>query len=96
MLPHVVRWNGEHVGDRYTGLLRAAGRDGSDAAAERLATRLEALRRAAGLQMSLRDLGVPRESLPALAAEAATQWTGTFNPRPFDAGSALVLYEQAY
>jgi alcohol dehydrogenase len=27
MLPHVVRWNAGHVGDRYAELLRASGRD---------------------------------------------------------------------
>ena len=31
-----------------------------------------------------------------LAAEAATQWTGTFNPRPFDKVAALELYERAW
>jgi hypothetical protein len=31
-----------------------------------------------------------------LAAEAATQWTGTFNPRQFDQAGALEVYEQAF
>jgi hypothetical protein len=31
-----------------------------------------------------------------LATEAATQWTGTFNPRTFDSAAALALYERAY
>ena len=96
MLPHVVRWNADHVGDRYAGLLRAAGRDAGDAPAERLAARLDALARAGGLPTTLRDLGVPRDGLATLAADAATQWTGTFNPRPFDAAAALTLYERAY
>jgi len=39
---------------------------------------------------------VPRDDLAMLAAEAARQWTGTFNPRPFDARGALALYERAY
>jgi len=39
---------------------------------------------------------VPRADFAALAADAATQWTGTCNPRPFDAASALELYEHAY
>ena len=65
-------------------------------AGERLAARLDALARAGGLPATLRELGIAREQLPALAAEAATQWTGTFNPRPFDAAGALVLYERAY
>jgi len=99
MLPHVVRWNADHVGDRYAGLLRAARRYAPTidrAPAERLAERLEALRQAGALPTTLRDLGVPREGIATLAADAATQWTGTCNPRPFDAAAALDLYERAY
>lgn len=96
MLPHLVRWNAGYVGDRYRDLLRIAGRDGGDKPAERLAARLEELARAGNLPAALRELGVLREDFPALAADAATQWTGTFNPRPFDAASALALYQQAY
>ena len=68
---------------------------GADAT-ERLATRLAALARTGGLSATLRDLGVPRQDLPALSEEAAKQWTGTCNPRPFDGAAALHLYEQAY
>jgi alcohol dehydrogenase len=96
MLPHVVRWNALQVADRYRDLLWACGRQPGNAPGERLAERLEELARAGGLPRTLRDLGVPRDSLPALAADAATQWTGTFNPRPFDAAAAIALYEQAY
>ncbi|PYR61721.1 MAG: alcohol dehydrogenase [Acidobacteria bacterium] len=91
MLPHVVRWNGNHVGNRYAELA------GSPVdAAERLAARLNALARAGDLPATLRELGVARDTLQALAADAAAQWTGTFNPRPFDAAGALEIYEQAY
>ncbi len=96
MLPHVVRWNADHVGDRYHELLRIAGLDPGKNAAERLAGRLEALARAGGLPSTLTAVGVMKEDLPALAADAATQWTGTFNPRPFDAAAARALYERAY
>ena len=96
MLPHVVRWNAEHVGDRYAELLRTAGHDAGGTAAERLAVRLEELARDGGLSSTLRDIGIARAEIPMLAAEAATQWTGTFNPRPFDAAAALELYERAY
>ncbi len=95
MLPHVVRWNAEVVGDRYADLLRASGRD-EGSPGIRLADRLEQLARAGGLPATLRDAGVERGDLAALAADAATQWTGTFNPRPFDAAAALALYERAY
>jgi alcohol dehydrogenase len=96
MLPHVVRWNADVVGDRYARLLRASGHDPGPRPGETLAARLEALARAGGLPASLHELAVPRDALPALSADAAKQWTGTFNPRPFDAAAALALYERAY
>jgi alcohol dehydrogenase len=96
MLPHVVRWNAEVVGDRYADLLRVSGSESGDAPGKRLAARLEELARAGGLTSALHDLDVPRADLTALAADAATQWTGTCNPRQFDAAAALTLYERAY
>jgi alcohol dehydrogenase class IV len=97
LLPHVVRWNGAVAGARYAELLAATGRAADPAAAaEALAARLEALARAAGLPRRLADVGVPEAALPELAAEAATQWTGRFNPRPFDGQVAQELYRAAY
>jgi alcohol dehydrogenase len=94
MLPHVVRWNVGAVGDRYADLLRFAGRNGDDAGPH-LAARLDHLARAGGLPRTLTEIGVSRQDLDALAADAATQWTGSFNPRPFDARAARELYERA-
>jgi alcohol dehydrogenase len=96
MLPHVVRWNADYVADRYRDLLRSSGLDPGASPADRLAARLEELARLGRLPATLRDVGVMKGDLPVLAADAATQWTGTFNPRPFDAAGALALYEQAY
>ena len=98
MLPHVVRWNGadEEVAGRYKALLDAVGRDAGDAPGAQLAGRLEDLARAGGLPATLRGIGAARDDFDALAADAATQWTGTFNPRPFDAAAAVALYERAY
>ena len=96
MLPHVVRWNAGHVGHRYAELLGLATDTPAEEAGERLSARLQTLARAGNLPATLQDLGVPRADLPLLAAAAATQWTGTFNPRPFDAAAGLALYERAY
>jgi len=84
MLPHVVRFNHQAVGGRYANLH------------PRLDARLEELRRAGELPATLRELGVSREDFPSLARDAASQWTGTFNPRPFDARSAEELYKLAW
>ena len=89
MLPHVVRWNGDEVGDRYAELLRAANLDGGKRPGERLAARLEEQARAGGLPRHAAGPGRVAQDFDALAADAATQWTGTFNPRPFDAAAAL-------
>jgi len=90
MLPHVVRWNEEIVGERYQELLRVSGRSAN------LAGRLAELAQAGGLPGRLRSLGIPVEDLPLLATDATKEWTGTFNPRPLDPAAALALYEQAY
>ena len=87
LLPHVVRWNGEAAGALYAELLGSS---------EELATRLSALAAAGGLPRTLRDVGVPQEEIPALAAEAAEQWTGAFNPRPFDTAGATEVYTCAF
>jgi alcohol dehydrogenase len=102
MLPHVVRWNAGHVGGRYAELLALAAGTGIEAppsaaeAGEALAAHLDALARAGGLPATLREIGAAQTDLPALAADAAGQWTGTFNPRPFDLAGALALYERAF
>jgi alcohol dehydrogenase len=97
MLPHVVRWNADHVGARYAELIRALGGQSEPATAgEHLAHHLEHLARAVGLPTTLRQIGVPKESLRTLAVDAAKQWTGTFNPRPFDEAGATELYQRAY
>ena len=97
LLPHVVRWNGAVAGARYAELLAATGRVVAEAdAAEALASRLEALAVAGGLPRGLRSAGVPEADLPVLAEEAAEQWTGRYNPRPFDARGARELYRAAF
>jgi alcohol dehydrogenase len=95
MLPHVVRWNGEVVGDRYAQLLHIGGRICLDDPGHALASRLDQLARAGGLPATLREIGVRQEDIPALAADAATQWTGAHNPRPFTDQDAIRLYKLA-
>jgi alcohol dehydrogenase len=95
LLPHVVRWNAGAARSRYAELLTLAGRRARQPA-RALADRLEELAVAGGLPRTLGEAGVKKEDLPRLAEEAAEQWTGRFNPRPFDASGALELYEAAF
>jgi alcohol dehydrogenase len=82
LLKHVVRWN---CSPRYR-----------DLGCGDLAARLDELAAAAGLPRTLREIGVSAADLPQLAEAAAQQWTGRFNPRPFDAAVALEIYRCAY
>ncbi len=99
LLPSVVRWNGAVAADRYADLVRSSrvqtGAAGI-APTETLAQKLEELASFGALRRSLSAVGVPAADLRMLAAEAAEQLTGTFNPRPFDQAGALEVYEQAY
>jgi alcohol dehydrogenase len=97
LLPHVVRWNATVANDRYETLLGTPRRRARDEeAAETLARRLEDLATAGGLALKLRETGVEESAIPELAELAAQQWTGTFNPRPFDAVGAMEIYKAAY
>ena len=86
-LPSVVRFNTDKVAQDYAALHQ----DGAS-----LASRLEELAELGGLPRRLRDDGIPEEDLPSLARAATKQWTGNFNPRPFDEAAALEIYRCAY
>ena len=96
--PHVIRFNAVAVGPLYGELAGQAGLANGDPqlGAVKLAERVEALARAAGLPARLSACGVNRAILPVLADEAAQQWTGKFNPRPAGFAELLRLYEEAY
>ncbi|HZI17884.1 MAG TPA: iron-containing alcohol dehydrogenase [Pyrinomonadaceae bacterium] len=96
LLPAVVRWNAGHAGESYAGLLGTRERGAAGDAAEALARRLEEMAAAGGLATRLGAAGVARGDLPRLASDAARQWTGRFNPRPFDERGALEIYEWAF
>jgi len=99
LLPSVVRWNENVAADDYAKLLSwssAAAKPSDLTATEALARRLEELAEAGGLRTSLRANGVSESELTELASEAAEQWTGTFNPRPFDKQGAIEVYQCVY
>jgi alcohol dehydrogenase len=99
LLAHVVRWNASLCAERYVELVQTASQHDTPlhpCGSEALAQRLETLAVAGSLHTRLRDANVPREDLPLLAKAAANEWTGQFNPRPFDAAGALEVYECAY
>jgi alcohol dehydrogenase len=100
MLPHVIRFNGVTCRDWYQELVADAPvannmlnvGDGVEGLAQFFASLVQV----AGLATRLRECGVPQDSLPRLAGQAAKQWTGTFNPRTVESDEWLGLYREAY
>jgi alcohol dehydrogenase len=86
MLPHVIHFNSALVEAalEYRDLF-----DGD------LAARVTSLVTEAGLPTTLGACGVDRGRIPALAKEAAAQWTAQFNPRPVTEADFVKLYEAA-
>ena len=94
-LPRVVRWNAAPAREAYRDLLRVAGIPAGDDPADTLAGRLDAWIAMADLPPDFAGESLPAMDLPALAEEASSEWTGRFNPRPFDAAGALAVYRSA-
>jgi len=96
MLPHVVRFNGPGCGPAYAELLGEIGKACEpDAAAECLAMWLADLLARSRLAATLAAARVTAPDTAALAAQAASQWTAGFNPRPVNATDLAGLYEAA-
>ena len=96
LLPSVVRWNESVAADQYALLLKwssSAEKFPGLSATEALARRLEELTEAGGLRQTLRASGIKESDLNDLAVDAAEQWTGTFNPRPFNKEGAIEVYQ---
>ena len=94
MLPHVLRFNSAVPAARatyahFSEILRTSG-----------TSELPLVDWVAALVNEARiPAPVPADTplnLPALAADAAKQWTGTFNPRPLHPDDIVALYRQAF
>ena len=87
MLPHVVRFNALE-NDLYAATLGQS--------ADALARRIEQLLDAGRIRRRISDHDIPADALPMLAADAAKQWTATFNPRAAGEAEMLALYRHAF
>ena len=98
MLPHVIRFNGQDPDSQraYVELLsHCKVSDAGEDAVETLADLVSRFVKMAGLKTKLAELNVTEEHFVDMAADAAQQWTGTFNPVPVDVDSLLQLYRDA-
>ena len=92
LLPAVLRFNESAAGDKYTTLGRVIGLS----AGQDLASFVEDLNARLGLPKSLREMGVPMQVLPAMAAAAVADHSTATNPRPASQDDFAALLEAAY
>jgi alcohol dehydrogenase len=99
MLPHVIRCNGRVIADQYRELIAAGRRAGANIdetdSAESLAQFVTRLAARGSLATRLSACGVAAADIPTMAAAAAEQWTGTFNPIDLTSRDYQQLYEAA-
>lgn len=109
MMPHVVRFNGQVVEDRYEELASTLDKPSLDAlignsdlkGSAIIAELVTCWLRHAGLSTNLRQIkGWPeatkeKETLELLAINATKQWTGAFNPRSVTYDCFLDMYRAA-
>lgn len=101
LMEHVVAFNYEAAANRYdqVGLLLGAVIEPGMPQEERKAAVLRSIRTIredAGITVSLQDLGVPRDALPTLAAQAVTDPCMLTNPRQPRVSDIEGIYESAY
>jgi len=92
MLPAIIAFNARDplAHERYMELSAAA----DFGPIEDFIGELEVLLDVAKMREGLSKYGIDRAAFPALAKEAAQQWTATFNPRPIMAEDFEQLYEE--
>jgi len=102
ILPHIIRFNAADDASRRAYAELASGpelacvSEGLEQAVDALVSEIDRFLALANMPQRLRDCGIESSQLPMLAAEAAKQWTATFNPRPIIADDFLTIYETAY
>ena len=90
-MPAVLRFNKDHVGDKYLRLCAAMGlAEGTD-----LAAFIENFNAKLGLPANLREMGVPESILDEMAGAAEEDHCNATNPRPADKADYRRLLEEA-
>jgi alcohol dehydrogenase class IV len=91
VMPAVLRFNADHVGDKYERLAEAMGL----APDAEFVDAVMALNHRLGIPSGLREMGVEEDWLPDLAKQAVGDHCNSTNPRPADADDYVALFRAA-
>lgn len=100
LLPYVMAWNLRSCLGTYPPIAEAMGEevDGMppERASERAVEAVQRLSRDVGIPEHLREVGVTRDAIPALATDAMKSGNVLVNPRPTTYDDIVDLFEKAY
>jgi alcohol dehydrogenase len=101
MLPEVLRYNSaeNECADTYQNLAASVLVDNATSAEDRdtewIIRGINDIMMMSGMEVRFQTYEVSSKDVPELAAEAAKQWTGTFNPRPLEQSDFELLYHKS-
>lgn len=100
LLPHVLKFNGKVCPELFRNMGRAFGLDmnniSDDEAVNRVVEAVTDLSKRLNIPQTLREIGIPREMIPQLAAQAINDACTPGNPREVTVDDIINIYNEAY
>ena len=100
LLPHVLRFNGKVCPELFKNMGRAFNLDmdnlSDEETIEKVANAVQDLSKRLRIPQTLKEVGIPREMLPQLAAQAFNDICTGGNPREVTVEDLIKIYEEAY
>lgn len=100
LLPHVMRFNGQVCPDLFRNMGRAFGLNmeglNDYEVIETIVDAIQELSKSTNIPQRLRDVGIPKEMIPQLAAQAINDACTPGNPREVTVDDLITIYNQAY
>ena len=100
LLPHVLKFNGKVCPELFRNMGRAFGLDmektSDDEAVNRVVDAVADLSKRLNIPQSLKEIGIPKEMIPQLAAQAINDACTPGNPREVTEEDIIKIYNEAY
>ncbi len=100
LLPHVLKFNGKVCPELFRNMGRAFGLDmnniSDDEAVNRVVDAVSDLSKRLNIPQTLREIGIPKEMIPQLAAQAINDACTPGNPREVTVDDIINIYNEAF
>ena len=100
LLPHVLKFNGKVCPELFRNMGRAFGLDmnntSDDEAVNRVVEAVADLSKRLNIPQTLREIGIPKEMIPQLAAQAINDACTPGNPREVTVDDIINIYNEAF